>query len=305
MITKPGGEAGRQGRGVLPSRFVSSDGVSALPASGVSWADAVSAFLVALAAAGRPRSTIKLREYQLLRVAAAMMPAGPWAVTGAELVDWVGSQGWGAETLRSWRSALRGFYRWGHACGYVEIDPALALPAVKPADPNPRPAPEDAYRWALASSGPRTRLILRLAAELGLRRGEVARVRVEDVERDLSGFTLRVVGKGGRVRRLPLTDALAAAIRRHAAGAGGWLFPGQVDGHLSAQYVGKLAARALPDAWAMHSLRHRFATAAYGVDRDLLTVQALLGHASPVTTRLYVRVPADSLRATVTAVSRL
>lgn len=145
--------------------------------------------------------------------------------------------------------------------------------------------------------------MLRLAAELGLRRGEVARCRREDLERDLAGWTLAIRGKGERFRRLPLSDGLAAAIRTHADA--GWLFPGQVDGHLSPHYVGKLVARALPDGWAMHSLRHRFATLAYSEDRDMFTVQELLGHASPVTTRLYVQVPADALRRTVEAVARV
>lgn len=52
-----------------------------------------------------------------------------------------------------------------------------------------------------------------------------------------------------------------------------------------------------------HPLRHRFATRAYAVDRDLLAVQTLLGHASPVTTRRYVAVPDESLRRTVLSVA--
>lgn len=307
MITTTGDGRGRRVAGGLPSPLVIIADDSPPAVTGVGWADAIGCFVLALTAAGRPESTIGLRRYQLRRLAAEVAPLGPWQVSGPVLVAWIGSHGWAGETLRSMRSAVRGFYRWACAAGYIECDPALALPSVKPSDPNPRPAPEAAYRSALARSGPRTRLILRLAAEMGLRRGEVARARVEDVERDLSGWTLRVVGKGGRVRRLPLPDQLAATLRSYGRehAAGGWLFPGRVDGHLSAHYVGKLASAALPDAWAMHSLRHRFATAAFQVDRDLLTVQALLGHASPVTTRLYVRVPDDALRATVTAVGRL
>lgn len=53
----------------------------------------------------------------------------------------------------------------------------------------------------------------------------------------------------------------------------------------------------------MHQLRHRFATRAYSVDRDVFTVQELLGHASPATTRRYVLVPRSALRATVKAVA--
>jgi site-specific recombinase XerD len=55
----------------------------------------------------------------------------------------------------------------------------------------------------------------------------------------------------------------------------------------------------------MHSLRHRFGTSAYGQEHDIAVVQELMGHASITTTRLYVKVPADALRRTVEAVSRL
>ena len=269
----------------------------------IPWAVAIAAWLVALRAAGRPETTVQLRAYQLRRLAAAMMPAGPWEVTGAELVAWVGGRDWSRETLRSWRSALRGFYRWAHGAGFVDVDPALTLLSVEPRPPAPRPAPEQAYRHALARADARVRLMLRLAAELGLRRGEVSRVHADDLERDLIGWTLRVKGKGDRTRRLPVTEGLAAAVRERAAG--GFVFPGKDHGHLSAPHVGKLVSRALPAAWAMHSLRHRFATMAYSVDRDLFTVQSLLGHASPVTTRLYVQLPDASMRDTVTAVGRL
>lgn len=266
------------------------------------WAGAIAAWLVVQRAAGRPASTLYLRGYQLRRLADDVAPVGPWELDGAQLVEWIAAHGWAGETLRSYRSAVRSFYRWAHAAGHVAVDPALMLPSVRPSLPSPRPAPEDAYRLALAKSDDRVRLMLRLAAELGLRRGEVARVNAEDLERDLSGWSLRVQGKGGRVRRVPLTGALAAAVRRCGPG---WLFPGRDGGHLSAAYVGRLVSRALPEAWAMHSLRHRFATVAYSVDRDLLTVQALLGHASPVTTRLYVLPDDAAARRTVAAVARL
>lgn len=264
------------------------------------WTEAIAAWLLALRAAGRPKSTIGLRSYQLRRLAAAMAPAGPWEVTGEQLVAWVGAQDWARETRRSWRAGFRGFYRWAHGMGYVATDPALALPSVDPRPPKPRPAPEDVYRLALALSDDRVRLMLRLAAELGMRRGEVARAHRGDLERDLTGWTLRVQGKGDRLRRLPVSDGLAAAIR---ARGDGYLFPGNDGGHLSAPWVGKLVSRAMPEAWAMHSLRHRFGTVAYDVDQDLFAVQELLGHASPVTTRLYVLVPQERLRRTVLAVA--
>ncbi|MDQ2740537.1 MAG: site-specific integrase, partial [Actinomycetota bacterium] len=58
-----------------------------------------------------------------------------------------------------------------------------------------------------------------------------------------------------------------------------------------------------PDQWTMHSLRHRFASRAYAVDRDVLTVQDLLGHASPATTQRYVQLPDDAKRRLIEAVA--
>ena len=81
-------------------------------------------------------------------------------------------------------------------------------------------------------------------------------------------------------------------------------FPGAIDGHLSADWVGKLVGRLLPGAHTMHALRRKFASAAYAVDKDVFVVQELLGHASPVTTRRYVEVPRDDLRRTVNAMTR-
>ena len=71
------------------------------------WAGAIEFFLLALRAAGRPETTVYLRGYQLRRLAAAVEPWGPWDVSGAWLVAWLGSQSWSVETRRSWRSAGR------------------------------------------------------------------------------------------------------------------------------------------------------------------------------------------------------
>lgn len=273
------------------------------------WVEAIALWLVWLRAAGRPNTTLALRAYQVRRLAAAMEPAGPWQVSADDLVGWLGDQGWSRNTLRSYRSAIRGFYRWAHGSGLIPVDPALGLPYVSERPPRPRPTPEAAYRQALARGDDRLRLMLRLAAELGLRRGEVAQVHRDDLERDLVGWTLLVHGKGGRTRRVPVTSPLATAIATQACvdlDGGGWVFPSRYHGgHLSAQYVGKLVALALPAGWSMHTLRHRFGTLAYSVDRDLFTVQGLLGHASADTTRRYVLVPDDAARETVTAVAQL
>jgi site-specific recombinase XerD len=59
----------------------------------------------------------------------------------------------------------------------------------------------------------------------------------------------------------------------------------------------------LGPGWTAHSLRHRFATRAYAGERDLLTVQQLLGHSSVATTQRYTQIPDDALRRAVMAVA--
>ncbi|WP_375489606.1 tyrosine-type recombinase/integrase, partial [uncultured Mycobacterium sp.] len=62
--------------------------------------------------------------------------------------------------------------------------------------------------------------------------------------------------------------------------ARGWLFPNGTGGHLSANHIGRLVARALPGDWSMHTLRHRYGTRAYRGSGNLRAVQTLLGHES-------------------------
>jgi integrase len=148
------------------------------------------------------------------------------------------------------------------------------------------------YANALGIADPRTRTILRLAAELGMRRFEIAQINTRDLAEDLFGPTLRVHGKGHKVRILPIPTDLAKRIEE----AAGWLFPGNENGHLSARRVGELGRDALTEGWTLHTLRHRFATRAHRATADLLSVQRLLGHSSPATTQRYIARDMERLR---------
>lgn len=196
------------------------------------------------------------------------------------------------------RSALRGFYRWAVEIGHSADDPTAILPVIRSAVHPPRPAPEDVVDQALIHSDERIGLMVRLAARQGLRRGEISRIHSTHVVPDLVGWSLRVHGKGGKVRIVPLAADIARDLLSRPQG---WIFPSPSGGHLTAHHVGKLVQRALPDGWTAHTLRHRFATAAYSGTRDLLAVQELMGHSRPETTRGYILLPQDSLRAAVAA----
>lgn len=264
------------------------------------WRAAIEGWTVALRAAGRSPETIRTRTDHLRRAARAL-GGSPWAVTEDQLIEWVGVARWGRETRRSVYASLRGFWSWSMKAGRCSHSPAAGLPSVKPEDPRPAPVPDRAYRVAVLAADARELLILQLAAQAGLRRGEIAGVHARDLVEDLAGWSLVVHGKGDKDRLVPLPMALARAVERACATGGGWAFPGAVGGHLAPQTVGILASRLLPDGWTLHKLRHRFASRAYAGERDLIAVQRLLGHASVATTQRYVAPPADALRRAVEA----
>ncbi|SMQ73446.1 Site-specific recombinase XerD [Agreia sp. VKM Ac-1783] len=261
------------------------------------WIAAIADYLHAQASVGAPKPTVDSRRSHLQHLA-RRIHSEPWVLTADELVQWCGSQKWAQETRRGRRTTFRSFYAWAVETGRCEANPALALGKVKPGQPRPRPIPEELFEAALLKADQRMRLVLRLAHDAGMRRGEIAVVHSDDLVEDFIGWTLIVHGKGNKDRPVPLTRRLAFELR--ALGYG-YAFPGDDDGHLSPRWVGKLATNLLPGKWTLHTLRHSFASRTYAVDRDVFAVQDLLGHSSPATTRRYVVVPNDALRRTVDA----
>lgn len=251
-------------------------------------------------ASGNSPETIRTRTDHLRRAARNLNP-NPWAVTGPDLITWSGQQTWARETRRSVHNSIRQFYAWAARTGHIDTSPADQLPKIRAAEPQPRPAPAALVDTAIARSDTRTALILRCAIDVGLRRTEIALIHRDDLFRDLAGWSLVVHGKGSRERIVPLPADLATDLAAACLAGQGWAFPGQVDGHISPQWVGKLASRALPGVWTLHTLRHGFATRLNDATGDLLAVQQLLGHASPATTQRYVAVDRGRLRSVVEA----
>lgn len=258
------------------------------------WAMIIDRYLASLRAGGHPDTTVDTRR-QHLHFLARRIGVPPSAVSPDLLVDWCAQQTWAQESRRGRQNTFKGFWRWAARAQLLE-DVTVDLPRVRAAAGIPRPAPDRVYMKAIMRSDVRTRLILRLAAECGLRRGEIAQIHSDDMIDDFVGWSLLVKGKGGRQRVVPLTPGIAAEL---LALDEGYVFPGQIDGHLSPRRVGELATAALDGEWTLHTLRHRFATRTYQIDYDVFSVQQLLGHASAETTRRYVQTDRSRLRALV------
>jgi len=256
------------------------------------WLPVLLVYVAWLRAANRPESSIYLNTYHLRRLGVVTGRA-PFDVTTDDLIGHIGRPGWSASTRRSVRTSVRGFYAWGQLTGQTVGNVAAMLPTVSVGIGQPRPAAESDVQVGLSNIDRRTRLMVRLGATVGMRCCEIAVVHTDDLVRDLLGVSLIVHGKGSKDRVVPLPDDVARAIEQSGPG---YIFPGRIDGHLSAGYVSKLISWALPTGTTGHQLRHRFASQAYLVERDIRAVQQLLGHASVATTQIYTAVPGGAMR---------
>lgn len=267
-----------------------------IPAS--AWREPIAKWLETLTAASMSSATIRTRRIQLTTLSNDVEDS-PIDVDGETLLHWMAFSDWKPETRKGYRNAVMSFFSWLEQSGRREDNPTDNLPSVKRPRAHPKPCPKNIILLALSRANEAETIMLRLGAECGLRRAEIAQVSSRDLMDDLLGKSLIVHGKGDKQRIVPLPDDLAATISTFS----GWVFPGRWNGHVEASYVGKHVTRLLGDGWSAHSLRHRYATTTYSATHDLYLVSQLLGHESVETTQRYVAMPDDRLRVALSAVT--
>jgi len=226
------------------------------------------------------------------------------------------AQGVGSRSLSRTLSALRMFFRFLERRGLGKNDAvrAVALPKLPHSVPKPLTAIKatalvdganiatpDAADWITA----RDTAVLALLYGSGLRISEALSLTRKDAPirgRDM----LRVTGKGGKTRVVPVLPVVREAIERYLSlcpmqlGSDDPLFVGARGGQLSPRIIQLVIARArgalgLPETATPHALRHSFATHLLGAGADLRAIQELLGHASLSTTQGYTEVDRDHL----------
>jgi integrase/recombinase XerC len=220
-------------------------------------------------------------------------------------------------------AAVRAYVRYLRRHGVVEHDAAHGLRTPKGANRLPRVirseeavdlldaasvAATDADEPATRAIVLRDLAILEVLYGAGLRVAECCGLRRADC--DLRGGLLTVLGKGSKVRRVPIgapaVDALSDWLdhgRHHLArldSPDDVVFLNQRGRALTPRDARRVLARfPLPDGRALHphALRHAYATHLLEGGADLRAVQDLLGHADLATTQIYTHVTRDRLRA--------
>ena len=250
------------------------------------------------------------------------------------------TRGYARSSLHRKAAGVRTFYAWANKRRLIATNPAALLTGPSPASrlptvlkiseatllataPLPRPeAPSKRGRTESAETDRagdarllRDAAVLELLYGCGLRVAELCGLNVEDV--DVGGRRVRVMGKGGKERVVPMGDFAAQAVVEYLrsarvsflppeeGGEGGGTSP--VGADRSALFfnrrrrrLGPRDARALVDRYVRavlegrkvspHTLRHSFATHLLEGGADIRTVQDLLGHASLATTQRYTHV---------------
>lgn len=267
------------------------------------WHEAIRQWEINLRARGMKESTVETRVKHLRSLALQKVADTPMGVTSKLLVQWAGVKNWSPETRHSYYMSLITFFHYYLPTG-VENPTKEICHSISRPSPVPRPAPEEVIHEALAKAhklrDQRPAVIIRLAAELGLRRSEIACLHMTDLKGHVGNRWLVIHGKGGKQRVLPCPETLAHAIKSVSSDDNGWVFPGKIDGHLSPRWIAKLATRVLAESWTLHTLRHRFATVAYNEGgHDLLTIQQAMGHENIATTQRYTKYQPDALKAII------
>ncbi len=247
------------------------------------------------------------------------------------------AQGLARSTQARRLSAVRQFHNFLYGEGLADANPAQHLQGPRKARSLPKVLSEEevtrlferlqADIAAARTEKARCRALrmmamLELLYATGMRVSELIALRENDV--DERSAMVRVLGKGGKERMVPLTGQALSALaeyREHCASvsgkaggkgrlrASGWLFPSSSagSGHVTrqrfAQELKILAARAglAPERVSPHVLRHAFATHLLDHGADLRAVQMMLGHADIATTQIYTHVNMQRLRHTMQA----
>jgi integrase/recombinase XerC len=204
-----------------------------------------------------------------------------------------------AGSRRSHVSTTKNFLRWAAAEGHLSAKVVELLPKVR----QPRSVPRaltagQVHQLLTGLEDERMTMIVALMLWAGLRCGEVATLRVEDVdERDQ---TMLVTGKGGNQRVVCVPPELAPFVSRWLDGrtrVPGPFITGRWGG-LQASTISTMVSRAMGEAGvkvsardgrSAHSLRHTAASDVLDRGASITTVQAMLGHSNISTTAVYLR----------------
>jgi len=234
-----------------------------------------------------------------------------------DLLDYLASrasQGAHARTTARILSTMRRFFQYQIRQGHISEDPCARIDAPKVTPALPKLMTEDEVDALLEAPdteqvlGMRDRTMLEILYASGLRVTELISLEVSNI--NLQQGVVRVTGKGGKERLVPLGEEAVNWLERYMSEARNELingrlvdalFPTRRGSAMSRQAFWQLIKRYAKKANILkelspHTLRHAFATHLLNHGADLRVVQLLLGHSSLSTTQIYTHVARERLK---------
>lgn len=260
-------------------------------------------------------------DFQASHAGDVLSPAMLRDLSLSEMRAWMAAQrgrGVGSRSLARRLSAVKSFLRWWSARDGFDATAILSMRSPKHGRRLPRPLSVDGAKALIAAVGEhderdwvaaRDVAIMMLLYGAGLRRSEALGL---DAGLLPLSDKLRIRGKGGKEREVPVLPATIAAVTRyahlcpHPLTPGSPLFRGIRGGPLNPRLVAGVMEQVrmqlgLPATATPHALRHSFATHLLDAGGDLRAIQELLGHASLSTTQAYTAVDTARLMAVYAA----
>ncbi len=271
---------------------------------------------------GLARNTLDAYRRDLNAPARMLGESGRTLVTATE-ADVMGYFAWRhgrlprprASTQARFHSSLKRFFAYLMRQGVIQADPTLRLDAPRKPQRFPKTLSEADVEALLGAPdtatlrGLRDRAMLEVLYATGLRVSELVALKHAEVSNDKG--VVRVFGKGGKERLVPLGEEAADWLERYEKDGRAQLLLGRASDAVFVTARGEAmtrqafwhlikrhAARALPGRkLSPHTLRHAFATHLINHGADLRVVQMLLGHADISTTQIYTHVARERLKA--------
>jgi integrase/recombinase XerC len=276
--------------------------------------DPVTAFLDYLAhERGASPHTLRAYAADLAEARAFAARHGVGELSGADrrllraYLAWLHGRGLAPSSIARRTATLRSWFAFQVRRGLAPTNPARDLATPRLPRRLPSFLPKDESRdlldrpCAAGVAARRDRAVLELLYAAGLRVGECCGLDLRDLDR-VQG-TVRVLGKGGKERVVPVGEAALQAIEAYLALRGrgeGPLFRNARGGRLTPRSVHRIVRREARAAGLLrrvspHTLRHTFATHMLGEGADLRLIQELLGHSRLSTTQRYTHVSPEQL----------
>jgi integrase/recombinase XerD len=234
-----------------------------------------------------------------------------------DLLDYLAKrvqQGAKPRTTARLLSSLRRFYQYLLREGRIEQEPTAQIDAPKLGRPLPKSLTEEDVETLLLAPnieeplGLRDRAMLEMLYASGLRVSELVGLKLGEVS--MSQGVVRIFGKGGKERMVPMGEECMEWLQQYMNEARSELLSGRVadavfvtrrGAAMTRQafwYLIKRYARqaGLKTGLSPHTLRHAFATHLLNHGADLRVLQMLLGHSDLSTTQIYTHVARERLK---------